>query len=119
MKGLLALLITLLMVNSRFIKNWLGGELIDFRLLSRKQVKTKQTVQTIEDERLADGCKLNKLSNNETTVITMLWKHNDRIEIADFLGCDVGTVNTHISNIYIKLNLAEKSENLIFRALLK
>ena len=118
MKKLLGLLVILFISNTRYIGQWIGGELIDFRLISGKKYVEHESVQQKSEKQFADGCARVNLTHNETVSITMLWKYIDRVDIAEFLGCTVGTVNTHISNVYIKLSLLEKSPYLAINAIL-
>lgn len=52
----------------------------------------------------------NQLTNREEAVLRLLLENMDSKEIADHMFIAVGTVKTHMHNIYQKVNVAKKSE---------
>jgi len=65
---------------------------------------------------LEDFCTIYKLTARESEILTLLANHKKNIEIADQLNISLGTVKTHIHNIFTKTEVQSREE--LFQKLL-
>lgn len=59
---------------------------------------------------LADFCRQYQFTQRETEIFTLLLEHKQNQEIADSLFLSIGTVKTHVHNIFIKLEIKKRNQ---------
>lgn len=96
--GLIALLFTLLGI-------WVATQ------LTRRKTIPVSSVQSVED-RSIDKRMLSELelTNREYEVLLLLVKGHSNSEIADKLCLSVSTIKTHVSNLFVKLDVKSRTQ---------
>ena len=100
--GLLAVLFTALGV---WIANQLGKKK-EKTVVVEKEVYVVQTLTAINEAELD---KL-QLSNREYEVLQLLTKGNSNAEIADQLCLSISTIKTHVSNLFVKMDVKSRTQ---------
>ncbi|MCW3744742.1 LuxR C-terminal-related transcriptional regulator [Enterococcus gallinarum] len=58
-------------------------------------------------------CRIHQFTQRETEIFALLLSHQTNQEIADQLFLSLGTVKTHVHNIFIKLEIKKRTQIMI------
>ncbi|MGM0213737.1 response regulator transcription factor [Enterococcus sp. AZ109] len=84
---------------------------IDFFLRLHSQLTTEEVSEEEHQERCFEQfCETYQFTQRETEIFRLLLDHKQNQEIADELFLSVGTVKTHVHNIFIKLDIKKRTQ---------
>lgn len=81
--------------------------------LKDRQKAAQSAIKTKEDDdalRLQHFCHHYQFTQRETEIFNLLLSHKQNQEIADALFLSIGTVKTHVHNIFIKLEIKKRTQ---------
>ncbi|MBO6358018.1 response regulator transcription factor [Enterococcus casseliflavus] len=77
----------------------------------KERLPTKEKAQEQDASLLIqDFCQAHQFTQRETEIFELLLSHQTNQEIADQLFLSLGTVKTHVHNIFIKLDIKKRTE---------
>ena len=100
-----------------YITNTIEKE--EFIFLLKKVIRGKKAYETDLIDKVVNGSvenKLDKLTKREQDVLREISKGLNNKEIADNLFITESTVKKHVSNIFVKLNIKNRQEAIIYKS---
>lgn len=91
----------------------------EFIFLLKKVIRGKKAYETDLIDKVVNGSvenKLDKLTKREQDVLREISKGLNNKEIADNLFITESTVKKHVSNIFVKLNIKNRQEAIIYKS---
>ncbi|GCF95356.1 helix-turn-helix transcriptional regulator [Enterococcus florum] len=87
--------------------------MVIYYFLRDHAVREEQLLQTEEENRelyFLQFCQVHQFTQREMEIFQLLLEHKPNQEIADELFLSVGTVKTHVHNIFIKLDIKKRTQ---------
>lgn len=101
-------------INNRNICEDIFSMLVCFLLLhfffKAEEGEAQEVVEEKEDVQFQQFCRYYGFTQREQEICTLLLEHKSNQQIADEIFLSLGTVKTHIHNIFIKLNVKKRNQ---------